>query len=255
MRDSAIVDPAELISIFEHIARDIAIAVKALSPEERRRQTERRGQYVLDLAADHVALGHLKGVPARIVSEESGISGDARSALTIVVDPVDGSTNCAHDLAYWATSLCAVDSQGMLAALVANHATGEIFTAIRGAGAFRDGRPLRPSPVKRVEDALVVLSGWPARLLPWQQYRALGCASLSLCALAAGGVDGYIDGGPWHAPWDYLGGLLMCRESGAPVVDAADEELVTSAVAARRQLLGASTPELLASLRASAGRR
>ena len=77
----------------------------------------------------------------------------------------------------------------------------------------------------------------------------------SLCALAAGGVDGYIDGGPWHAPWDYLGGLLMCREAGAPVVDAADEELVTYAVAARRQLLGASTPELLASVRASAGRR
>jgi myo-inositol-1(or 4)-monophosphatase len=249
------VDPAELISIFERIARDIATAVKALAPEERRRQTERRGQYALDLVADQIALARLQGVPVRIVSEESGISGDGGAALTVVVDPVDGSTNCAHDLAYWATSLCALDSRGMSAALVANHATGEFFTAIRGAGAFRDGVRLRASPVKRIEDALVVLSGWPARLLPWQQYRALGCASLSLCSLAAGGVDGYIDGGPWHAPWDYLGGLLMCRESGASVVDVGDQELVTPAVAARRQLLGAGTPELLASLRASAGRR
>jgi myo-inositol-1(or 4)-monophosphatase len=100
-----------------------------------------------------------------------------------------------------------------------------------------------------------VLSGWPARLLPWQQYRALGCASLSLCALAAGGVDGYIDGGPWHAPWDYLGGLLICREAGASVVDVDGQELVTPALSARRQMLGAGTPELLQSLRSSAGRR
>jgi myo-inositol-1(or 4)-monophosphatase len=249
------VEPAELIAAFERIARDIATAVKALAPEERRRQTDRAGQYALDLVADEVALGILRGVPATIVSEESGISGSGSTKLLIVIDPVDGSTNCAHDLAYWATSLCALDSDGMVAALVANHATGERFTATRGGGAFRDGRPLRASPVKRVEDAMVALSGWPARLLPWQQYRALGCASLSLCSLAAGGVDGYIDGGAWHAPWDYLGGLLMCREAGASVVDVDGQELVTPALSARRQLLGAGTPELLASLRSSAGRR
>jgi myo-inositol-1(or 4)-monophosphatase len=255
MRDSRTVDPDELIAIFERIAREIATAVKALSPEERRRKTERTGQYALDLVADDVALRILKGVPVTIVSEESGITPNRDAKVTVVLDPVDGSTNCSHELAYWATSLCALDDGGMLAAVVANHATGEFFTATRGKGAFRDGRRLSASPVKRVENAMVVLSGWPARLLPWHQYRAFGCASLSLCALASGGVDGYIDGGPWHAPWDYLGGLMMCREAGASVVDVDNQELVTSAIAARRQLLGASTPELLASLRASAGRR
>jgi myo-inositol-1(or 4)-monophosphatase len=249
------VDPDELISIFERIARGIATAVKAMAPEDRRKMTERAGQYALDLVADAIALEILKGVPATIVSEESGISGNGSAKLAIVLDPVDGSTNCAHDLAYWATSLCALDGDGMLVALVANHATGEFFTATRGAGAFRDGQRLHASSVKRVEDAMVVLSGWPARLLPWHQYRALGCASLSLCALAAGGIDGYIDGGAWHAPWDYLGGLLMCREAGASVVDADGQELVTPALSARRQLLGAGTSELMGSLRSSAGRR
>ena len=240
--------------MFEYISRAIGTAVKAMSPEDRRRGGERSGQYALDLVADGVALGVLEGMPATIVSEESGITGGG-SELAIVLDPVDGSTNCAHDLAYWATSICALDGGGMVAAVVLNHATGEVFTATRGNGAFRDGVPIRASSVRKVEDAMVGLSGFPARLLPWQQYRALGCASLALCSLAAGGLDGYIDGGAWHAPWDYLGGLLICREAGASVVDIDGQELVTPAMSARRQLLGAGTPELLAALRSSGGRR
>jgi myo-inositol-1(or 4)-monophosphatase len=254
MTDSFTVDSSDLISIFDGISSDIGDAIRALDPEERKRRTERSGQYAIDLVADDIALGVLKGFPATIVSEESGISSGS-SNLAIIVDPIDGSTNCAHDLAYWATSLCAMDSEGLVAALVRNHATGETFTATRGGGAFRDGVRVRPSTVRRVEDAIVGLSGWPARLLPWQQYRALGCASLALCALAAGGLDGYVDGGAWHAPWDYLGGLLICNEAGAVVVDAAGQELVTPAMSARRQLLGAATRDLMTALRAATGRR
>ena len=101
----------------------------------------------------------------------------------------------------------------------------------------------------------MALSGFPARLLQWGQYRAFGCASLALCELACGGVDGYVDGGSWHAPWDYLGGLLMCIEAGATVIDARGEELVTSDPSARRQMVGAGTTQLLEVLRSAAGRR
>jgi fructose-1,6-bisphosphatase/inositol monophosphatase family enzyme len=247
-------DASDLVSTFEGIALSIGDAIRALDPEERKRRTERPSQYAIDLVADAIVLDVLKGFPATVVSEESGISGGG-SDLAIIVDPIDGSTNCAHDLAYWATSLCAMDSEGLVAAVVRNHATGEVFTGVRGAGAFRDGVRIRPSSVRKVEDAIVGLSGWPARLLPWQQYRALGCASLALCALAAGGLDGYVDGGSWHAPWDYLGGLLICMEAGAVVVDAEGQELITPAMSARRQLLGACTPELFSSLRAASGRR
>jgi myo-inositol-1(or 4)-monophosphatase len=248
------VDASDLVSIFDGIARDIGDAIRALDPEERARRTERSGQYAIDLVADAVALEVLKGLPATVVSEESGISGGG-SNLAIILDPVDGSTNCAHGLAYWSTSLCAMDSEGLVAALVLDHATGETFTATRGGGAFRDGVRIRPSTVRKVEDAMVGLSGWPARLLPWQQYRALGCASLALCAVASGGLDGYVDGGSWHAPWDYLGGVLVCREAGAPVVDAEGQELVTPAMSARRQLLAAGTNDLMSSLRPATGRR
>jgi myo-inositol-1(or 4)-monophosphatase len=254
MTDCRPVNASDIVSLFDSIARDIGDAVRALDPDERKKHTARSGQYAIDLVADAIALAAFEGFPATIVSEESGITQGA-SDLAIVLDPIDGSTNCAHDLAYWATSLCAMDGDGLVAALVRNHATGESFTAIRGQGAYRDGTRIQPSNVKKVEDAMVGLSGWPARLLPWQQYRAFGCASLALCALAAGGLDGYIDGGAWHAPWDYLGGLLVCREAGAIVVDAAGEELVTPAVSARRQLFGASTRELFGALRVATGRR
>ena len=55
-------------------------------------------------------------------------------------------------------------------------------------------------------------------------------------------VDGLVDGGAWHAPWDYMGGLLICREAGAEVVDAAGRELVVADPDARRQLLAAGHP-------------
>src|SRR5258708_8456603 len=105
--------------------------------------------------------------------------------------------------------MCAVDGDGMVAAVVMNHATGEVFSATRGEGASRDGLPVQPSAVRKVEDAMVGLSGWPARLLPWQQYRALGCASLALCSIAAGGPAAYTHAAPRPPPRDFPRRLLL----------------------------------------------
>ena len=91
--------------------------------------------------------------------------------------------------------------------------------------------------VTRIEDAVIALSGYPDRRLPWKQFRALGCASLMLCDVAAGGLDGLIDSAPNLAPWDYLGGYLACVEAGAVVRDANGDELVTDDPTARRQVI------------------
>lgn len=248
--------PDDLLSLFSDVADAVAKAVSEVDEEQRRLRTGAQpGQYVLDVAADAAALDVLHRSPVSVVSEESGVSGTEDAEVTVVLDPVDGSTNCSRRIGYWATSLCAMDSAGPLASLVANHASGSRVTAVRGGGAYRDGVAIRPSKVTRVEDSVVGIAGLPARLLPWAQFRALGCASLTLCEVAAGGLDGYVDGGSWHAPWDYLGGWLACSEAGAVVVDAAGEPLATTATSARRQLLAAATPELLMSLRPAAGRR
>ena len=90
----------------------------------------------------------------------------------------------------------------------------------------------------------------PKRALPWKQFRALGSAALTLCDVAAGRVDAYLDAlADMHAPWDYLGGLLVCSEAGATVLDARDRPLITDDPAVRRTLLAAGTRELVDVLR------
>jgi len=243
--------PEGLLDCFVDVAAAVRDALAPIDAVKRRERTNVGGQYAIDLIADDAALTVLSKLPVRVVSEESGVHERAGATTTVVLDPVDGSTNCSRGISYWAISICALDGDGPLSALVVNQATGERTTAIRGGGAHRDGVELRPSSVTRVEDAVVALGGFPAAKVAWKQFRALGCASLALCDLAAGGIDGYLDGGPYHAPWDYLGGYLACVEAGAVVRAANEEELVTDDPKARRQVVAAATAALADTLMAA----
>lgn len=237
-----------LLDAFDAAAAAVGAALADVRGADRRARTDRPGQYAIDLLADAAVLRVLHELPIAVVSEESGVSGDRSSPIVVVVDPVDGSSNAARDLPYWATSLCALDAGGPLAALVINQATGVAHRAVRGEGAFRDGVRMTASPTTEVEQSVVALSGLPGMILPWKQFRVLGSAALALCDVAAGAIDGFLDVSSWHAPWDYLGGVLMCSEAGASVADARGRALDTADGTARRQVLAAGTPELLASL-------
>ena len=238
----------EILRAFAAAADAARRAVVAIPTAARRQRTDRPGQYALDLAADAAVLDVLRPLGVGFVSEESGRSGPPDSPVTIVIDPVDGSTNCSRGIPYWAISLCAVDEVGPWCALVRNQATGETTVAVRGMGATRDGVGCVPSPVEDLVDAVVALTGWPRRYGGWAQSRALGSAALALCDVAAGGLDGYLDSARSHAPWDYLGGLLACTEAGAPARDVAGEPLVVTDPAARRQLVAGGTRQLVDAL-------
>lgn len=209
----------------------------------------RPGQYKLDLAADDAALAVVHAAGLGSLSEESGRHHPDR-ILVAVVDPVDGSTNAHRGLAWYATSMCVLDGDGPLAAAVMNLATGARFWATRGGGAFGDHGPLVPSGATLLTDSIVALSGIPLRDRAWGQTRALGACALDLCAVAAGRIDGFYDATrpAAHGPWDYLGGMLVCREAGVPVVDAGGADLVVVDHLARRSPIAAATPELLAQL-------
>ncbi|MFN8037285.1 MAG: inositol monophosphatase [Acidimicrobiia bacterium] len=241
--------PEDLLELFAETTRVVRAAVAGVDTSQRRARTDVPGQYAIDLVADAAALEVLHSVPVAVVSEESGRTGDADAPVTVVVDPIDGSTNCSRGLPYWAISLCAVDADGALAATVVNQATMVATTAVRGRGAWRDGAPISASQVERIEDSVVLLEAWPVRKLRWKQFRALGSAALGLCDVAAGVVDGYVDANGLHKPWDYLGGLLACREAGAAITDLGGRPLDVVDPAERRQILAAGTGPLLACLR------
>jgi myo-inositol-1(or 4)-monophosphatase len=203
-----------------------------------------RDRYHSDVAADSVVLPPLLAAGLGVLSEESGLHEPDR-AVMVVVDPVDGSTNAAAGIPWFATSLCAVDADGPLAALVVNQASGVVFTATRGGGAFRDGVPLSPSTSAEPSSAMVGLSGYPREPLGWGQFRALGAAALDLCAVASGVLDAYVDCSvDAHGPWDYLGGLLVCREAGATVLDAKGRNLVCLEHDCRRTPVAAGSASL-----------
>jgi fructose-1,6-bisphosphatase/inositol monophosphatase family enzyme len=178
-----------------------------------------------------------------VVSEESGVSGSG--ALTVVVDPIDGSTNCDHGVPFFATSLAVLRGNELVAALVMNQATGTIYEAERGGGAFRDGTAILPSGQTDIAHAVVSFSGLPSRHLGWAQYRSLGAASLEICLVADGSLDVFsVAQQSTLNPWDYLGGLLVVQEAGAVAGEYDGESLVTSESVRRRPVF-ASTKELL----------
>ena len=247
--------PDDLLAVFDVAAAAQRGALATIGPKERRARTDRPGQYRLDLVADAAVLPVLHAAGLRVLSEESGWTGPTDADLTVVLDPVDGSTNCARGIPYWAISLCALDADGPWCALVQNGATGARYTAVRGAGAHLDREAIAPASTTDIARAVVALSGWPPARLGWRQFRALGSAALALCDVAAGHLDAYLDGHPdQHAPWDYLGALLVCEEAGALVVDADGRDLVALEADARRQLVAAGTKELLEQLHGGIGR-
>jgi myo-inositol-1(or 4)-monophosphatase len=207
---------------------------------------QRATQYHLDLAADEVALRVLLGAGHRVVSEESGVSGDG--ALTVVVDPIDGSTNCDHGIPFFATSLAVLAGGELIGGLVMNHATGTVYEAGLGEGARRDGVGIAPSGATRLDEAIIGFSGLPGRHLGWGQYRALGAASLEICLVADGSLDAYaVARRSTLHPWDYLAGLLIAREAGAVAQDYQGDELVTEQPIGRHPVF-ASSPQLLSSM-------
>jgi fructose-1,6-bisphosphatase/inositol monophosphatase family enzyme len=206
-------------------------------------------QHRSDLTADAAVLAVLDASGVGVLSEESGLR-RPEAGLVVVVDPLDGSTNAAHRLPWYATSLCAVDDQGPLAAVVHDHGSGRRYEAVRGGGARCDGRLLAPrAVVPELSGAVVALSGLPPAHLGWAQFRALGAAALDLCAVADGRLDAFVDCSvDAHGVWDYLGALLVCSEAGVPVVDRLGRDLVVLDPAARRTPVAAGDVALLDAL-------
>jgi myo-inositol-1(or 4)-monophosphatase len=179
-----------------------------------------------------------------ILAEESGVHAAAdgaaagRSAgIRWLCDPLDGTTNFAHNYPFFCVSVGVEVAGAMAAGAVYDPVRDELFAAAAGAGATLNGRPIRVSPIALLEDALVVtgfpydVREHPGRHLPLfqdflmraQGVRRDGSAALNLCYVAMGRFDGMWEGN--LSPWDIAAGSLVIREAGGVITGYAGEPL------------------------------
>ena len=247
-------DPAFLQHLFAQTAEAIREALS--KSNDWSKADGHPGQHIGDVVANEAALNLLQDAGLAVLSEESGFTaGSKEGDCTIVIDPVDGSTNASKAIPWYSLSICAVDAAGPLLARVENLVTGQSFTAQRGSGAHFEGSPIAPSDVKHLSKAVLGLSGHPKQHWGWKQYRSLGSSALDMCLVAKGSLDGFVDcsaqdsvASKGHGPWDYMAAMLICQEAGASVAEAKGRDLVVLDHAARRYPVAAATPELLEEL-------
>ncbi len=237
----------EILDLFGSICDATATVLQATT--DWAESGQRPGQYLVDLDVDAVCVAPLLAAGYSVLSEESGLQHpvDGPSLLgTVVVDPLDGSTNASLGLPWCATSLCLVVDGAPVVAMVANLATGDRYTATRGGGAALDGRPISIATTAPLDDAIIAISGLPSHHYGWRQFRAMGASALDICAVASGSFDGFVDMSPdAHGVWDYLGAVLVVQEAGGVVADALGRDLVVIDHDARRTPVAATSVALL----------
>ena len=183
---------------------------------------------VADKACESLLISHIKEVyPTHsILSEESGSTNEG-SEWRWVIDPLDGTTNFGSGLPVFAVSVGVEHNGETVAGVVFAPYLNEMFHAVKGQGAFLNGRPIQPSDNERLSRA-VVATGFPVdkdstpdnnldnveRIMPLDRgLRRLGSAATEICYVAAGFLDAH-----WELNlhlWDVSAALLIADEAGA----------------------------------------
>ena len=160
--------------------------------------------------------------------EDLGDDAPAGRETVFIVDPIDGTTNFVKGLPHCGISVGLARGGVMELGVVYDPYLDELFSAVRGGGAFCNGRPLHVSGAS-LADSVVVLGTSPyyrqyadqtfalgrALFLRAMDVRRIGAASLDLCYLAAGRMDCYFE--YLLSPWDYAAGSLILQEAGGAV--------------------------------------
>jgi myo-inositol-1(or 4)-monophosphatase len=161
-----------------------------------------------------------------VLTEERGECGKAGSTHRWVIDPIDGTTNYAHCYSFFAVSI-GLEIDGEMAVGVVNAPyLKELYSAIKGHGAQLNGKKISVSNTPDLDTSLLAtgftyknrglnLPNFEYFLYNTQGIRRCGAATLDLCHVAAGRLDGYWELG--LRPWDIAAGSLIVQEAGGRV--------------------------------------
>ena len=168
--------------------------------------------------------------------EERGEVAGADKTHRWIVDPLDGTTNFLHSIPLFAISVALEREGEIVAGVIYNPASDELYTAEKGKGAFLNDRRLRVAGRRALSECVVAVGIPPRGRLGHKQFlaeceaamretagvRSTGAASLDLAWVASGRFDAYIERG--LQPWDIAAGILFVREAGGMVSDAGGGE-------------------------------
>ncbi|HEY4345319.1 MAG TPA: inositol monophosphatase family protein [Parvibaculum sp.] len=191
--------------------------------------------------------------------EEGGAVEGADKSHRWIIDPLDGTTNFLHGIPHFAISVGLERDGQMVAGVVYNPITDEMYIAEKGQGAFLNDRRLRVA-VRRDLTQGVVGCGTPHIGRPGHEaylkelrgvmlnvsgVRRMGAASLDLAYVAAGRFDAY-----WEAnlqPWDMAAGIVLVREAGGTVsdIDGHDNMLKSGGVLVGNEMMHAQLSKVL----------
>ncbi|QLP97420.1 MAG: inositol monophosphatase [Rhodoblastus sp.] len=167
------------------------------------------------------------------VMEESGVVEGSDKSHRWIVDPLDGTTNFLHAIPVFAISIGLERDGQIVAGLIYNPATEDMYVAEKGQGAWNNDRRLRVSARRDMAMALIgcgvphlgKAAGHPrfkaelaAVMARAQNLRRMGAASLDMAYVAAGRLDAYWERGINN--WDMAAGAILVREAGGFVTDA-----------------------------------
>jgi myo-inositol-1(or 4)-monophosphatase len=166
-----------------------------------------------------------------ILSEETGMHENSAQEYLWAIDPIDGTTNYAHQFPVCCVSIGLLRRGSPLLGVVYNPILNEFFHAVKGQGAFLNHVPLSVSRNETLNKCLLATGfAYQRRETPDNNYkefchmtnitqgvRRLGAAAIDLAYVAAGRLDGYWEQG--LKIWDLAAGVLLVEEAGGKVSD------------------------------------
>jgi len=206
-----------------------------------RQEVKYKGEVDLVTKADENAEEAIKEVlresfPKYGMLAEEGGEFDGEGDVRWIVDPLDGTTNYAHGLPFFCTSIALERDSEIVLGVVHDPMANETYAAERASGATLNGEPIGVSdtdePIRALlatgfpydrDDMPVALEIFGQFAMLTQGMRRLGSAALDLCYVAAGRLDGYYERG--IKAWDIAAGTLILREAGGKVSNYQGDEL------------------------------
>jgi len=180
-------------------------------------------------------------------TEETGVTG-SQEDLVWIVDPIDGTVNFSRGMPMWGISIALVEKGNPLVAVCYLPRVDELYTAIRGQGAFLNGKPIHVSATTELSRAVVSNGDFNVGPIPeisnlnarnirifsaqathLQRVKCVGSAVVEGCFTAAGRLDVYSM--TMSYPWDIAGVTLLVREAGGKVtaIDGKPLEIIDGA--------------------------